>query len=316
MNTSLPPGELPPLALIAGPTASGKSALALALADRTPAVIINADAMQVYADLSVVTARPTHGEMTRHPHALFGYVDGGEACSAAAWAADARAAIAAAHAVGRLSILVGGSGLYIRTLLEGIAPVPAIDAQVRSAVRALPVADAYAALIREDRVAALRLAPADTARVARALEVVRSTGRSLVEWQRARSGGIAETIRLSPLVLAPPRAVLAERIDARFGVMVRDGQDEVAQLLARHLDPCLPVMRAIGVREIGALVNRHYTALEAQAAGALASRQYAKRQITWLARQMPEAWRRWTNMIDTAEARYDATSLLLNGLTR
>jgi tRNA dimethylallyltransferase len=286
MNTK----TLPPLALIAGPTASGKSALAMALAELTPSVIINADSMQVYRDLRIVTARPSVEEEARAPHRLFGTIDGAEACSAARWALDAKLAIAEAHDAGRLPILVGGTGLYIRTLLEGIAPVPAIDPAVRAEVRAMAVADAYAALQREDAAAAARLAPADAARVMRALEVVRSTGKPLAEWQGARTGGIADEVRLIPIILLPPRDWLAERCDARFEVMFEQGQDEVAALMARGLDPALPVMRAIGVPEILAYQSQKLVKSESKNAGKLATRQYAKRQYTWFRRQLPEAW--------------------------
>jgi tRNA dimethylallyltransferase len=165
-------------------SASGKSALALALAERANGVIVNADSAQVYRDLRIVSARPSAEEEARAPHRLYGYRDGAEACSAADWARDATLEIAAAHQAGRLPILVGGTGLYLRTLLKGIAPVPAIDPQVREAVRAMPVVEVYGALTREDPEAAERLRPSDTTRVQRALEVVRSTGRPLAEWQR------------------------------------------------------------------------------------------------------------------------------------
>ena len=286
MNTS----GLPTVALIAGPTASGKSALAMALADLTPSVIVNADSMQVYRDLRVVTARPSLEDEARHPHRLFGYIDGAEACSAARWAADAKAAIAEAHDAGRLPILVGGTGLYIRTLLDGIAPVPDIEPAIRATVRALPVAEAYAALTREDPDAAARLAPADTTRVARALEVVRSTGRTLSDWQAERVGGIGGAVRLVPLILLPPRDGLFARCDARFATMMTEGRDEVAALIARNLDPALPVMRAIGVAEIAAMVDVKETHGHTNADPGLATRQYAKRQFTWFRRQAPNDW--------------------------
>jgi tRNA dimethylallyltransferase len=282
----------PPLALIAGPTASGKSALAMALAELTPSVIINADSMQVYRDLRVVTARPSADDEARVPHRLFGYIDGADACSAARWAADAKVAIAEAHAAGLLPILVGGTGLYIRTLLDGIAPVPAIDPTVRAVVRAMAVADAYAALQREDAAAAARLAPADGARVMRALEVVRSTGVPLAAWQGAREGGIADQVRLIPMILLPPRDWLDERCDARFEVMFDEGQDEVAALMARGLDPALPVMRAIGVREISAWQSQKLHESDTKTRGKLATRQYAKRQYTWFRGQAPVSWTR------------------------
>ena len=294
MNTK----TLPTLALIAGPTASGKSALALALADLTPSIIINADSMQVYRDLRVVTARPSKADEGRHPHRLFGYIDGAEACSAARWAADAKAVIAEVHAEGRLPVLVGGTGLYIRTLLDGIAPVPEIDPAVRAAVRAMAVADAHAALMQEDAEAAARLAPADATRVARALEVVRSTGRTLIDWQAERVGGIDEAVRLVPLILLPPRDWLTARCDARFERMLDEGQDEVAALMARDLDPTLPVMRAIGVREIASYLSQSSHEVHTKEAGTLATRQYAKRQYTWFANQAPAKWERWIEHLD------------------
>lgn len=246
--------------------------------------------MQVYRDLRTVTARPSVEDEARHPHRLFGYVDGAESCSAARWADDARTAIAETHADGRLPILVGGTGLYIRTLLDGIAPVPDINPAIRNAVRALPVSDAHEALSREDPEAATRLAPADTTRVARALEVVRSTGRTLKAWQEHREGGIGDTIRLSPLVLLPPREWLFARCDERFAEMIETARDEVAALLDRQLDPTLPVMRAIGVPEIAALLTAKVSKSDACATGSLATRQYAKRQYTWFQNQAPPAW--------------------------
>lgn len=264
----------------------------MALAELTPSVIINADSMQVYRDLRVVTARPPLEDEARHPHRLSGYIDGAEACSAARWAGDARAAIGEAHAAGRLPVLAGGTGLYIRTLLDGIAAVPEIDPAIRERVRAMTVADAHAALKAEDPGAAMRLAPADTARVARALEVVRATGRPLSDWQNARTGGIAGTVRLAPLVLLPPRDWLFARCDLRFDRMFIDGQDEVAALVARKLDPARPVMRAIGVREIAAFQAAGLPGEDAKDAGRLATRQYAKRQYTWFRGQAPPSWPR------------------------
>jgi tRNA dimethylallyltransferase len=301
MNTEHSSG-LPPVALIAGPTASGKSALALELAEMSNGTIVNADASQVYADLRVVTARPSREEEARAPHRLFGHVDGAHACSAAEWAADARAAITEAHGQGRLPILVGGTGLYIRTLLDGIAPVPPIDTSIRAEVRALAVGDAHAALARADPPAAARLHRADTARVARALEVVRSTGRPLAEWQRERHGGIGQTIRLAPLLLLPPRDWLYARCDARFAAMLAGGgMEEVAALVARGLDPGLPVMRAIGVPEIAAYLAGQVAHAELLAQAAQATRRYAKRQYTWFAHQPPEGWHRHEAQLDAAD---------------
>lgn len=284
----------PPLALIAGPTASGKSALAIALAQRGNGVVINCDASQVYADLAILSARPSPEEIAQAPHRLFGHIDGAEACSAARWAAEARAEIAAAHVRGQLPILVGGTGLYIRTLLDGIAPVPEIAAEVRATVRAMPVAQAHAALAQEDPDAAARLAPADTTRVARALEVVRSTGRTLAQWQRHKVGGIADCITLRPLVLRPPRDWLLDRCDRRFLAMLDQGAvEEVRALIARRLNPMLPVMRAIGVREIAAWDAGEIDRDTMIARGQLATRQYAKRQYTWFSNQPPASWHRY-----------------------
>lgn len=290
--------QKPPLALIAGPTASGKSDLAvrLALAERAAgreAVVINADSAQVYADLAVLSARPTHEEMQGVPHRLFGTWDGAQACSAPDWAAAAKLEIAAAHDAGALPILVGGTGLYIRTLLDGIAPVPAIDPSVREDVRAMPVAKAYAALQEEDPDRAAALAPADVTRIARSLEVVRSTGRTLASWQSEHRGGIADGVRLRPVVLMPDRGWLYARCDLRFERMWQAGAlGEVQALLARHLDPALPVMRAIGVAEVSGFLAGETSESEAIAAGAQATRNYAKRQYTWLRNQMPAEWSR------------------------
>jgi tRNA dimethylallyltransferase len=298
--------ELPPVALIAGPTASGKSALALALAERIGGTIVNADASQVYRDLRIVTARPSLEEEARAPHRLFGHVDAAEPHNAAIWADEAKAAIAEIHAASATPILVGGTGLYIRTLLDGIAPVPEIDPGVRAEVQALAVADAHAALEREDAEAAARLRPSDTTRVARALEVVRSTGRTLADWQREKVGGIGHAIRLAPLLLVPDSAWLAARIDRRFVAMLDQGAiEEVEALAARNLDPALPAMRAIGVPEIAAwlagTLPRDAMIERAQAA----SRQYAKRQRTWFRHQPPQDWPRHTQSYDSDNFQID-----------
>lgn len=283
----------PTVALIAGPTASGKSALALALADKHRGTVINADSMQVYADLRVLTARPTREEEMRAPHRLFGHVDGADAYSAARWAVEARAAIAEAHAEGRLPILVGGTGMYLRTLIDGIAPMPEIDPEVRRTVRRLPVAEAHAALAAADPEAAARLRPTDTSRVARALEVVRSTGRTIGAWQARREGGIAAEIRLVPLVMLPDREWLGARIDRRFATMIDQAEEEVTALLARTDVPAdAPVLRAIGVAEMGAMLRGEIDRAAAVATGATATRQYAKRQYTWFRRQPPAEWPR------------------------
>jgi tRNA dimethylallyltransferase len=281
------PSGLPRLALIAGPTASGKSARALALAESVGGTIINADASQVYRDLRVLSARPPAEEEARAPHRLFGHRDGAVACSAADWAEEAKAAIAEAHRAGRLPILVGGTGLYVRTLLDGIAPVPEIDPGVRDAVRAMPLAEAYAALQQEDADLATRLHPNDTTRVQRALEVVRSSGVSLAVWRETRSGGIRDQVALTAEVIDPPVAELYARCDARVDHMVEDGAlDEVAALIERRLDPDLPVMRAIGVPQFAAYLAGESPLAVAVDAVRQATRNYAKRQRTWLRHQL------------------------------
>jgi tRNA dimethylallyltransferase len=295
----LPQSKRLPLILIAGPTAAAKSALALALSRLLPVTIINADASQVYRDLRVLSARPTIAEEREAPHRLFGQIDGAAPYSAAQWAADARAAIGRVRESWRIPLLVGGTGLYIRTLLDGIAPVPDIDRTVRAEVRALPVADAHAALSREDPEAAVRLSPNDTTRVARALEVVRATGRTLRAWQEDRVGGIGDSVRLVPLILLPPREWLFQRCDARFDAMLAKGaREEVIALLARGLDPALPVMRAIGVREIAATIAEPTRAADHLEAAKIATRQYAKRQYTWFRNQPPAEWPRIDAQLD------------------
>jgi tRNA dimethylallyltransferase len=289
----------PPLALIAGPTASGKSALALALAEQTGAVIVNADSAQLYRDLRVLSAAPDDDDRSRADHRLYGVIDGADPCSAADWAAMARREIDDIHSRDKLPILVGGTGLYLRTLLDGIAPVPPIDPQVRREVRDGPVEANRARLAKLDAEAARRLKPADTTRIARALEVVLSTGRTLGDWQRQRQGGIGDAIALGPLILLPPRDWLRARCDERFAAMIDNGAiEEVEALLERNLGPKLPVMRAIGVREIAAFLNGEISREEAIALGQQATRQYAKRQYTWFVHQPPAEWPRFTEPVE------------------
>ena len=288
----------PRVALIAGPTASGKSAAGIALALAYDGVVINADASQVYADLRILTARPSAAEEAQVPHSLFGHVDAADAgYSAARWAAEAREAIAAAHMAGKLPVLVGGTGLYLRTLLDGIAPVPAIDPIVRAEVRALQVAEAHRLLAAEDSVAAARLAPADTTRVARALEVVRSTGRPLANWQQERVGGIGDTIALAAAILLPDRETLFARIDARCEAMFAAGAvEEVAALIARtDIADDTPIRRAIGVPPIAAMLAGTISRVDALAQVKLDTRRYAKRQYTWFRNQPPSGWARATD---------------------
>jgi len=284
------------VALIAGPTASGKSALAMAIAQKHRGVVINADSAQVYANLRILSARPTLEEEARVPHRLFGHVDGADIYSAARWAIEAKAEIDRAHAAGLLPVLAGGTGLYMRTLLDGIAPVPPIDPAIREQVRALPVATAYAQLGELDPPAAARLAPADTTRVARALEVVRSTGKTLATWQEEKIGGIGQEIDLMPMVMLPDREWLLARCDARLAAMFAQGGIEEARAVLARTDilPTAPVRLAIGVPEIGAMLAGAMTSDQALAAAQLATRQYAKRQFTWFRNQPPAMWPRAT----------------------
>ncbi|MES2495348.1 MAG: tRNA (adenosine(37)-N6)-dimethylallyltransferase MiaA [Pseudomonadota bacterium] len=314
MNKSVSPSKYP-VALIAGPTASGKSALAVRLAEIADGVVINADASQVYADLRVLSARPDATEEARAPHRLFGYRDAAEACSAADWAVDAKRAIAEAQADGKLPILVGGTGLYLRTLIFGIAPVPEIDAAIRAEVRALPVEAAYVALLAEDPAMA-HLRPQDSTRIARALEVVRATGRSLSQWQAELTGGIIDGVRPVAAILLPPRDWLRDRCDSRFEAMLAQGAiEEVTKLRERGLDPMLPAMQAIGVRDIIAwqdgLIDRQTMVTRAQAA----TRQYAKRQYTWFRHQPPADWKRIDTQLNDNEVDRIAIKLRKMALT-
>ena len=286
------------MALIAGPTASGKSDLAVALAvelqrQGRSAVVLNADSAQVYRDLRVLSARPSKDEMQGIEHRLFGTWDGAEPCSAAEWAAAAKREVENGQLAGQVPILVGGTGLYLRTLLGGIAAVPPIVPAVRDAVRALPLSEAYAALQREDAQRAALLHPSDSARVTRALEVVRSTGKPLAHWQAERVGGIANVVELFPVIILPDREWLYRRCDLRFERMIERGaQAEVEALLARHLAPTMPVMRAIGVPEIAGWLRGEWSREQALARGQQATRNYAKRQYTWFRRQPPVEWPR------------------------
>ncbi len=301
------------MALIAGPTASGKSALAIDVARAHGGVVVNADSAQVYRDLRILSARPSADEEAIVPHRLFGHVDGAAPYSAAAWAHEATAEIDAAHAMGRLPVLVGGTGLYLRTLLDGIAPVPEIDPAIRADVRAMPIATAVAALASLDPEAAARLHPTDTTRIARALEVVRATGRTLTDWQADRVGGIADRVRVAAMVLLPDRAWLTERCDRRLAAMFDGGAvEEVAALLSRtDVPPDAPVRRAIGVEVIAQWQNGDITRDEALSQARFATRQYAKRQYTWFRNQPPADWLRTSETERCVQAsQFD--SLLLN----
>jgi tRNA dimethylallyltransferase len=287
-----PNGKLP-LALIAGPTASGKTALAIELSKRRDVVIINADSAQVYRDLPLLSAQPSREELASAPHRLFGYLDGATACSAADWAQAAKEQIALAHAAGKLPILVGGTGLYMRTLLDGIAPIPPIDAGIRTKVRSYSSEEAYQHLMHADPARAALLSPNDSQRVKRALEVIESTGKSIAEWQEQLTGGIGADVDLKPLLLLPPREWLHDRCDRRFVEMIdRGALNEVAALLKRDIPRDAPIHGTIGFRELSALLNGDSDKDEAIFRGQSATRQYAKRQYTWFRNQSPDWWPR------------------------
>lgn len=255
------------------------------------ALIINADASQVYADIPILSAAPSAADRAEVPHALVGHVDASVNVNAAMWAAEARDAVMTSCANGAIPIIAGGTGLYIKTLIEGIAPVPDIDPDVRAMVRALPPAEAHDRLAPLDPAAAAKLPPSDKTRVQRALEVVLSSGRTLSEWQRETAGGIGSEVSLVPLVLLPPRDWLKERCDRRFDVMMAQGAlAEVAALRARALSGDLPAMRAIGVPELARHLDGELTLDAAVDLARIATRQYAKRQYTWLRGQLPTDW--------------------------
>jgi tRNA dimethylallyltransferase len=287
-----------PVVVIGGPTASGKSGLALAMAEACAGTVINADSMQVYRELRVVTARPGPAACARVPHRLYGVQPAAEPCSAARWRALAGGEIAAAQAAGRLPIVVGGTGLYLTALMDGLAPVPEIPAAVRAEARALHArlgGQAFHAALRErDPVSAARLGAGDTQRLVRAYEVVVGTGRSLADWQaQGRDGaadGDAADLAYLPLVLAPPRPALYAACDARFRSMLgRGALDEVAALAALGLDPRLPAMKAVGVPELLAHLRDEITLPEAVRRAQQGTRRYAKRQTTWFRHQLAGA---------------------------
>ncbi|MDE2384797.1 MAG: tRNA (adenosine(37)-N6)-dimethylallyltransferase MiaA [Alphaproteobacteria bacterium] len=273
--------------LIAGPTASGKSALALRLAAAENGVIINADSMQVYAPLRVLTARPSVEEEARAPHRLYGHVAAGEAYSVARWQREAVAEITAALAAGCLPIVVGGTGLYFMALLKGLAEVPEIAPEVRKKWRGFE-GDLHAELARKDAVSAARLHPADRQRLIRALEVVESTGTSLVEWQaRASASAPLAGFAVTRHFITLPREQLYARADARFAAMLAQGAlDEVRRL--PPLEAAHPLMKAIGVPELAAHLRGEMTLQEATAAAQMATRNYIKRQLTWSRGQMAD----------------------------
>jgi tRNA dimethylallyltransferase len=279
--------------LIAGPTASGKSALALELAEATGGVVINTDSMQVYRDLRIITARPSPAEEARVAHRLYGHIDAAVNCSAGHWVSDAASALAEAREQHRLPIFAGGSGLYFKALTRGLSAVPPVPAPIRESVRARlelnGVEALHAELTARDPASAERLKPRDRTRIARALEVVEATGRSLTDWHRDGLPPLLPPGTFRAVFLAPDRDALYARIDARFEAMLAAGAlDEVATLGARHLDPLLPAMKAHGVP---ALLSHLSGAIALEAAaeiGRADTRHYAKRQFTWFRHQLPE----------------------------
>jgi tRNA dimethylallyltransferase len=279
--------------LIAGPTASGKSALAIALAQKTGGIVINADSMQVYRDLRVITARPTVDEEAAVPHRLYGHVDAAVNFSAGSWVADAAKVLAEARAQNHLPVFVGGSGLYFKALTRGLSAVPPIPPEIRDGVRARLERDGVEALHAElrqrDPASAERLKPRDRTRIARALEVVEATGRSLTDWHREGLPPLLPPGEFSALFLSPDREQLYSRIDARFDAMLKAGAlEEVASLAARNLDPLLPAMKAHGVPALIRHLKGEITLDEAAAIGRADTRHYAKRQFTWFRHQLPE----------------------------
>jgi tRNA dimethylallyltransferase len=284
-----------PVIVIGGPTASGKSGLALAIAERLDGVVINGDAIQVYRDLRVLTARPSEAEERQVPHRLYGFLDATEQCSAGRWQALALAEIAAASAAGKRVVVVGGTGLYLRALIEGIAPIPDIPADIRAGARAryaeIGNEKFRAELAVRDPVMAARLDPADGQRLMRAWEVLEATGRSLAEWQEEPA--VAPDLQFTMIVLMPPRDEIYAACDRRLGAMVAEGVlDEVAALMKRveseHLDPRLPVLKAVGYPELANHLAGRTTLEAAVAAAQQQTRRYAKRQLTWFRHQLPD----------------------------
>jgi tRNA dimethylallyltransferase len=283
----------PDAILIAGPTASGKSALALALAEGVGGIVINADSMQVYRDLRIITARPTPREEARLPHRLYGHVDAAENYSVGRWLTDAQIALGEARAAGRLAIVTGGTGLYFKALTQGLSAVPPIPAEIRTTVRARLEADGapalHAELSRRDAAAAQRIRVADGVRIVRALEVIEATGRSLIDWHRDGMKPMIAPQRTTKIFLDVPRDELYRRIDWRFDEMMAAGAlEEVRVLAARGLDPLLPAMKAHGVPWLRRHLEGEISLAEAVVQGKRDTRHYAKRQATWFRHQLPD----------------------------
>ncbi len=277
--------------LIAGPTASGKSALALSLAERIGGTVINADSMQVYGDLRVLTARPTPEEEARAPHLLYGHVDAAEDYSVGRWLADARRVLAQVERVQRLPIFVGGTGLYFKALTQGLSVIPPVPREVRERVRGeaegAASAELHAKLASADPQTATKLQPSDRQRIIRALEVFAATGRPLAEWQEKPGVPLIRPEETVAVFLSVERAALHARIDARFDAMLEAGAlDEVRALTRRKLDPSLPIMKAHGVPWLMRHLAGEISLEEAAAGGKADTRRYAKRQETWFRHQL------------------------------
>ena len=286
--------------LIAGPTASGKSALALAIAEQLGGVIINADSMQIYRDLHILTARPSADEEARVPHRLYGHVDAALNYSVGRYMTEAADALAHTEREGKLPIFVGGTGLYFKALTRGLAAMPPIPAQVRKAVRERLAAQGpevlHAELAQADALGAARLKPADRQRIARALEVVLATGRALSAWHAEETTPLLDSTQIVKLFVSPDRAELYARIDARFDAMLTAGAlEEVKKLAARQLDPQLPAMKAHGVPWLIQYLQGRITLEEASRQAKLDVRHYAKRQYTWFRHQLAD----WTPVSPT-----------------
>ena len=294
-----------PAILIAGPTASGKSALAIEIARALGGVVVNADSMQVYKDLHVITARPTPAEQGDVPHLMFGGVDAAVNYSVGRWLTDARATLADLAAARRPAVLVGGTGMYFKTLTQGISDIPAVPDEVRERVRAdaegVPPAELHAQLTARDPLTAARLRPTDPQRIVRALEVLEATGQPLAAFQGQREAPILPQGSWRGVFLAPDRQELYRRIDARFERMMESGAvEEVAALAARDLDPALPAMRAHGVPGLIAWLRGEATREEAVARGKADTRHYSKRQFTFARHQL--AGFRWADSAPAAQA--------------
>ncbi|WP_192181047.1 tRNA (adenosine(37)-N6)-dimethylallyltransferase MiaA [Mesorhizobium amorphae] len=283
--------------LIAGPTASGKSALALDLAERSGGIIVNTDSMQGYSVLDVLTARPSAAELGRVPHFLYGHVHPSVAYSTGAWLRDVTKLIDDGTFSERPVIFVGGTGLYFRALAEGISDMPEIPQSIRDRwrheLKEQGAARLHSILLREDSAVAMQLKPTDSQRIVRALEVLDASGRSIADWQAARGRPLIDRDSARFLVIEPDRAELVERIEARFDRMLDKGAlDEVKRLVALGLDPDLPAMKAIGVRELQAAMAEQMGFPEAIERAKIATRQYAKRQATWFRHQLGPEWQR------------------------